>query len=339
MATGRQVGFGEAVLILWQSLQKGKNAETHQQFDSVRKIRSLAANLKGARSDRAHEGVGFKDGGKVFTLTRCQTDSVFFSSFMKGCEKRMGRTIKQDAVISVKLLLKLLLDNLQMEFINGNTDRGRRRSIVMLGSALVIGFCGALRGNEIFLVEGTQLCAYQSRGRMHEKPHVIIPMMGRFKGETGERNILRVLVPVTKSGIQIRRWVERLIKLLEDEGRNDTATPGPAFCDESGFVLSYSMMNGWFHDEMVKVQQAHPEIIPNDLDVVEVYNLYRSLWRGATSRATALNYSETVINLNNRCRRTTQSNKGKGGLMKMSQLYVEVTLVLEGLLEFSASLQ
>jgi hypothetical protein len=333
---GDRVGFGEAVLILWQSLQKGKNVETHQQFDTIRKIRSLAANLKTARSDHAYDGVGFKEGGKVFSLKRCETDSVFFTSFMKGCEKRMGRTIRQDAAISVGLLLKLL-ENLQAEFLNPNVAMGRKREVVMLEAALVIGFCGALRGNEIFLVEGSQLCAYQHKGRMHENPHVVIPMMGRFKGETGERNILWVLVPITKSGIQIEWWVDCLIKLLKEEGRNDTRTPGPAFCDESGFVLAYSTLNGWFHEEMVKLQRAHPETIPSDLDIVEVYNLYRSLRRGATSRATALNYSETVINLNNRWR-MTQSNKGKGGLIKMSQLYVEVTLVLEGLLEFSASL-
>jgi len=71
--------------------------------------------------------------------------------------------------------------------------------------------------------------------------------------------------------------------------------------------------------------------------VADTYNLFRSLRRGATSRASALNYSETLINLNNRWR-ATQTNKGKGGLKKMSQLYVDVSLVLDTLLEFSASL-
>jgi hypothetical protein len=102
-----KVGFGEAVFILWQSLQKGRNVETHQQFDSIRKIRSLATNVKMARADHIYDGVGFKDGSKVFALTRCGTDSVFFVCFMKGCEKRMGRVIKQDSALSVKLLLIL----------------------------------------------------------------------------------------------------------------------------------------------------------------------------------------------------------------------------------------
>jgi hypothetical protein len=161
--------------------------------------------------------------------------------------------------------------------------------------------------------------------------------MGRFKGETGERNILRVLVETTKSGIQIGRWVERLVKILMAEKRNDTGCPGPAFCDEKGMVLTYSRVNGWFHDELVRVQNTHSGLIQPEIDVTETYNIYRSLRRGATSRASELNYTETLINLNNRWR-STQTNKGKGGLQKMSQLYVEISLVLKNLLAFSASL-
>jgi hypothetical protein len=248
----------------------------------------------------------------------------------------MGRLLKQDAALSVELLLRLLI-NLDTEFLATGTTLLRRRTIIMLGAVLVVGFCGALRGNEIFLVEGSYLCHYKRKGRMHRTPYVVIPMMGRFKGETGERNVLRVLAGITKSGINVALWVTRLIDLLEREERHHIEKPGPAFCDEKGFVLSYGLVNGWFHDELIKIQQTHPDLIAGDLDVIEAYNIYRSLRRGATSRATALKYDETVINLNNRWR-TTQSNKGKGGLVKMSQLYVEVSLVLDGLLEFSISL-
>jgi hypothetical protein len=162
-------------------------------------------------------------------------------------------------------------------------------------------------------------------------------MMGRFKGETGERNIMRVLVKETHSGIKIGKWVDRLVRVLIAEGRNKVTHPGPAFCDEQGLVLSYSYMNELFHEELMKVQETHPELISKDVNVADMYNIYRSLRRGATSRATALNYSETLINLHNRWR-TTQSNQGTGGIKKMSQLYVEVSLVLDSLLQFSKSL-
>lgn len=84
---GDQVGFAEAVLILWQSLQRGKNDSSYQQFDSVRKIRSLTANMKMARGDAAYDGLSFKEGGRVYGLSKCGTNTVLFTRFMQGCEK------------------------------------------------------------------------------------------------------------------------------------------------------------------------------------------------------------------------------------------------------------
>lgn len=161
--------------------------------------------------------------------------------------------------------------------------------------------------------------------------------MGWFKGETGERNVLRVLIKTTKSRIAVDRWVSRLANVLRMEGRDDGSTPGPAFCDKKGLVLSYSYVNGIFHTELEAVQEAHPELIPSEVDVADVYNIFWSLRRGATSRAMELNYTESLIKLNNRWR-STQTNKGVGGLKRMSQLYVELKLVMGTLQEFSASL-
>jgi hypothetical protein len=330
------VGFGEAMLIVWESLQRGRNKEGTKQFDTVRKLRSLTSGMEAARPAEGMDGVGFKDGGKRMALNKNGIDSALFTRFIKGCEKRMGRVIRQDMALSVPILLKIL-ENLDNEFSSIEVTSKRRREVTMLGACLVIGFCDALRGNEIFLVEGTNLCRYKDRGMNHEIPHVIIPLMGRFKGETGERNVLRVLVLETQSGIQIGKWVRRLVALLEQEQRTDLNHPGPAFCDTQGFVLAYNVMNAWFHEEIQKVQEAHSDLIQREVDPFETYNIYRSLRRGATSRASELNYTETVINLNNRWRKT-QTNKGKGGLVKMSQLYVEISMVLKSLLQFSTSL-
>jgi hypothetical protein len=292
--------------------------------------------MQQARIDVGQEGMCFKDGGKTFGLTRCCTNSALFTMFIKGCEKRMGRIIKQDMALSVDILLAVLR-SLEITWNESEGEAVQHRNSALLGACLVIGFCSALRGNEIFLVESTSLCKYKDMGQDHSPPYVIVPLMGRFKGETGERNVLRPLVNITKSGIKVRRWIERLVSMLVREGRDDVSKPGPAFCDEKGFVLAYGYMNQLFHEALEKIQQERPDLIAPDVEVCETYNLHRSLRRGATSRANALNYSDTLINTNNRWR-TTQTNKGKGGLTKMSQLYVEVSLSLNTLLEFSASL-
>jgi hypothetical protein len=114
------VGFGEAMLMLWQSLQRNRSTKNLVQFDTIRKLWSMSANL-----------------------TRCTTNSVLFTKFIKGCEKRMGRNIKQDVALSVDILLQVL-KQLQDELQSSARNLVRAREIVLLGSALVIGFCDAL---------------------------------------------------------------------------------------------------------------------------------------------------------------------------------------------------
>lgn len=332
-----RVGFGVAMVILWQSLQGGRNNQDHQQFESIRKIRSLAITIQLSRCREARDGIAFMEGNRAHTLGRSATNLMFFGKFMRGCEKRMGRLVRQDAALSVEILLHVMSNLLESELSKRETSDQRKRDIVMIGSFLVIGFCDALHGNEVFLVEASSLCKYSGHGVNCKKLHVVIPLMGRFKGETGERNVIHVLVDRTQSGLEVCRWVTRLVRVLQKEGKGQRSMPGPAFCDKQGNVLAYQYMNSLFHEELQKVQEAHPDVIFPEVEIAESYNLFRSLRRGATSRASALNYSETLINLNNRWR-ATQSNKGKGGLKKMSQLYVDVQLVLDALLEFSTSL-
>jgi len=51
-------------------------------------------------------------------------------------------------------------------------------------------FCAALRGGGLLLVEASELCRRIREGKSHPKhPFVVVPLMGRFKGENGERNL------------------------------------------------------------------------------------------------------------------------------------------------------
>jgi len=114
-------------------------------------------------------------------------------------------------------------------------------------------------------------------------------------------------------------------------------SPGPAYCDSKGKAMSYKEMNAEFHAVLRKVQKERPDLIPGDVEVEEVYNIYRSLRRGATSRATELGYDGAVIDMNNRWRKV-QLSKGARPAFKMRELYVELKLVLPSLLRFSSNL-
>lgn len=60
-------------------------------------------------------------------------------------------------------------------------------------------------------------------------PEVCLCLIGKFKGETGERHFSIVLANESSSGLKIRWWIEKLVEVCEIEGK----TSGYAFGDES----------------------------------------------------------------------------------------------------------
>jgi hypothetical protein len=115
--------------------------------------------------------------------------------------------------------------------------------------------------------------------------------MGRFKGELGERTVALPLVNTTRSGIEVRKWAGQVANFLTMEGRN-TGDLGPAICDTNGYVLSSSTINGVFLEALESVQERRPDLLPTVIKIREIYNIYRSLRRGATSRAKELEYDQ-----------------------------------------------
>lgn len=82
----------------------------------------------------------------------------------------------------------------------------------MMGVVFVILFGEALRGGNVFLAEASELVKRNNLQKCSPNHHhVIIPLMGRFRGKTGERNILLKLVNCTQSRIHIKQWIIRLV--------------------------------------------------------------------------------------------------------------------------------
>ena len=116
------------------------------------------------------------------------------------------------------------------------------------------------------IIDGIHIGEYARR-----EPHVIVSVMGIFKGEDGERMHLLPLINVTQSGIRIRVWWERLVGLLKTEERTNC----PEFCDEEGYMLSSSSIESVFHPILEEIQYHRDRIladsIPSGLDVKEHY--------------------------------------------------------------------
>jgi hypothetical protein len=334
---GDEQGFGTAIIMLRKSMEKGRNADDYQQFDTIRKIRSSMHTLfvNSPQGARKSQSVSFGR-GRAVKLEASPTQSGLFGKFIEGCEKRMGKVVNQDRAISVKVLL-LMLENYETEWQQVGSNFRRKRMIAMAGAANCILFCGALRGPEIILMEATTLCQKIAWGRKAEGlSFVTVPLMGRVKGERGERNILLPLVNRTKSGIPNRLWIERLVEVLTVEKRH-RGDPGPALCDEDGYVLPQAELNEELFRALEKVQEQEPNYITEDTKIRQVYSVDRSHRRGATSRALALNYSDTTINANNRWK-ASQNQKGEKKNMPMSSLYADILLTGDLFLQFSHSL-
>jgi hypothetical protein len=107
------------------------------------------------------------------------------------------------------------------------------------------------------------------------RDHVIIPLLGRFKGEQNTRYHLAPLAGETKSGLKVQCWVKRLITVRESSGR----VRGPALCDPAGEVASSFTHDVGFVERLLIVQAARPDVIPAEVDISEQFGVSRSFWR------------------------------------------------------------
>ena len=199
---------------------------------------------------------------------------------MIGCEKRMGRLVIQERGISIEMMLGVM-DILENDLGATDTDAGRKGDVIVAGAALVIRlYGGALRGGEIFLLEASELLKRCRDGKyLVTLPHVIAPLIGCFKNETGERNVLIPLPNVTAHGLKIRVWIERLVEVLKQEGRQDKV--GPAICNYDGFVMPRARINHVLHGALKKLQSERPDVVPPDMDVENDTSIHCEARRGA----------------------------------------------------------
>ena len=327
-------GYQIAIEILRASQNPGRNAASYTQFDSVRKLRSAYLTAYESGPKRCLENTSFVTGrGQFSAMINSKTQSKLFIKFMKGCEKRMGRLVKQDLGISIEMLIGIL-NSYDDELVSETVSNVRKRFVVICASTFLILWVGALRGGEIFMLEISEFVKRRDDGRKSAMGHVVVPLMGRFKNETGERNLVLVLANETNGGLKVRKWVDRFTALLKLEDRGSST--GPAICDEAGMVIARSVINDELHS-VLSLLQTTTQVIPADIIVTEKFNIHRSFRRGATTRAKEQGVDEPTIELNNRWRKVQNCQGGLPNL-PMSQLYVEITQALTSKLRFSKSL-
>lgn len=110
---------------------------------------------------------------------------------------------------------------------------------------------------------------------------MIVPLLGRFKGETGEKYHPTPLAAETLSGLRVRDWINHLVEIREVEGRYC----GPAFCDKDGSMARSKQYELPIMDRLAGIQEHLTNLIPGDLDVFEDFGISRSFHRGVNPSA------------------------------------------------------
>jgi ribosomal protein S10 len=319
-------GMGAAVIMLQQSLAPGKYDKC-MQFASVRKFRSAFSNVYHVTAEGQEAMVLAKDVRKM-TVTKCPTYGEFFERFMRGMHKRMGEITRPDRAISLDIMLELQR-MLEMEWLNHDNDL----AVAMEASFYLVAFCCALRGEEVPLADLHGTLKYWEEGEVGNIKHVVIPLLGRFKGETGESYHLLCAAAVTDHGLEPRKWIGRLIQLLQNSGVRN----GPLFRSPQGQRLRANHFEPNFISRLEYIQEMKSELIVSNVDVGEEYGVSRSFRRGATSEAVNNGVKPDVIDANNRWRKMNQAGASRPAL-NMREHYTDVRLTLKHRLIFSQAL-
>ena len=229
---GDNEGMGIAILMLEKSREPGRNAKDYQQFDTCRKLRLVAANVSSASAKGNALRFALKSTKHISHLTQLPSQTLYMEMFCKGMKARMPQVSVRNKPL-VGEVVALLLDQMEAKVVHPETEPDRQRELIMTGGYIATTFGYSLRGNEGFWVDADRLRSGIGLGRYANDSgggHVVISLMGRFKGEDGDRMHVVSLANVTKSGIRIRAWLERVVSILKEEG----LTECPAFCDTEG---------------------------------------------------------------------------------------------------------
>ncbi len=196
---------------------------------------------------------------------------------------------------------------------------------------MVVAFWGSFRGNEVFLTDLFGLSKYLNE--LVDQPYVIVPLLGKYKGEAHKRYHLTPMAATTSSGIQIRSWIKHLVVVQHEAGRNH----GPAFGDKYGEILESSFIEGTLADRLQIIKDTRPGIIAKEVDCYSHFGISRSFRRGATSTARARGVDKEVVDLANRWRKFEKA-KGRHPRLSMQDHYSDIKILIPELIKFSQAL-
>jgi hypothetical protein len=323
------VGMGLAIELLFHSLTAVPHikGESHIQFNSMRRPRATFTSAWESSPMGTKEGSSFSSSMTKITITSCPSQQKWFGLMMRGTESRMGYTSSRQQPLGTGIVSKLLtLIREEAE----EQDRAIAREYLKVGAAIATAVCASMQGSEVFMMELAALRRHIELGRdsplptdpmkpgtdLALAPHIFITPLGEFKGELGFKYHLMALASTTSSGIELRWWIETLIKVREEEG----CVSGPAFGHRDGSIALMREYDEILHYFLETIRRECPELISESDDVHANYGFSRTFCRMAEGRAQAANLDTGVQNAMNRWKKIEQA-KGRHPRFNMVDHY------------------
>lgn len=270
------------------------------------------------------------------------SDSEWFSRFIQGYKSRVGQRKKQDAAISIGIMVAL--QNLFEEEWRTESDRQGSgesafdsqllKEIAETATFFLFCFCCSLRG---FEAPKIVLDDIRNQIQLEKKDgipaHVGVPLFGRFKARSNsEVRILIFTVAETASGLKPGLWISRLVRMLDVRGKRT----GWLFQDEVGNQKKMSAFEDEFYEKLfeLKDQDDDRRLFEPGVDIPADFHLARSFRRGATTRATNAGVSDADIDWINRW--NTGGSETISGPMRVT--YADRKQMLKTFLRFSSAL-
>jgi len=96
----------------------------------------------------------------------------------------MGQITQQDLALSIQVMLALM-NLLEQQWTSQVLPQD---TLVYIGAFACIAYRGSFRGNEVFLIDLSALVKYGTMELVEDSQcYMIIPLLGRFKNEDGEK--------------------------------------------------------------------------------------------------------------------------------------------------------
>ena len=158
----------------------------------------------------------------------------------------------------------------------------------------------------------------------------MLPLWGCFKGEEGKRHHFLVMVEVTASGLEPRKWLDRIVARQKAQG----LIWGPLFVDHEGRKVESELCNGIIIEVLKDCQAwetARVELnmqLLRGTDVANVHGSFRSFKRGAVTCALEAGVSATNVEVMGQWR-SWKAAKGRRPGRSMREHHMEIVQLLD----------